>query len=87
MKAKGGQHSIFFKKEKTKNKKKKKRKRRRNFRVQIHFSFHHIRRTMTVINSTSYPLSIGPHFFFLFLAARPDGSTDLLNFTEQFETR
>ena len=42
---------------------------------------------MKVINSTSYPLSIGPHFFFLFFAARPDGSTDLLNFTEQFETR
>ena len=43
---------------------------------------------MIVINSTSYPLSMGLGFFFsFFCAARPDGSADLSNFKEQFLAR
>ena len=68
-------------------KKKKREKRRRNVSDQIHlFFFHHTKRTMTVINNTSYPLSMGLCFFFS-RAARPDGSAYLLNFTENFQTR
>ena len=48
MKAKGGQHSIFFPKKKSSQ----------NFLAQIHVSFDHIRKTMKVISTTSYPLSV-----------------------------
>ena len=41
---------------------------------------------MIVINSTTYPLSMGLNFLF-FCAARPDVSAHLLNFTEKFQTR
>ena len=63
MKAKGGQHLNSFQKI---------RKKRRNVSAQIHVSFHHTRRTMMVINSTSYLLSMGLklfiYLFFFFLS-------------------
>ena len=50
---KGGQRSIFFQK----------RKRAQTSLAQIHLSSDHIRKTMKVISSTSYPLSVAFLFF------------------------
>ena len=60
---------------------------RHNILAQIHLCFDHTRKTTKVINSTSYPTSMAFLFFFFFYAAHVDRSTDLLNFTEQFQTR
>ena len=91
MKTKGGQHSFFFKNNNNNNKKKTEREKEKTWQqiltqLQLQLSFDHTRRTIKVIDSTSYPLSMAFIFSFFFFAAYAVESAVILNFTDQFHT-